>query len=1079
MVRLFAYRNAVVYASRLWRLLTASPTTLPNLTQRRQTQFLAAVLMVLMPVVFITSLFQDIAINDGVIVVNHGFWIMLATILFYVFAYFLSQTGYYQIASYLVVCTTSIAIFAGLFPNNLFSVSTLSFLVLPLLFSSILLSIRTTLICMLLQMVALVVIASSHSNPDWNAIYSNLRFQLFAGLLSMLGMYFRNENAHKQALLIQENEARLLQTNEELEAKVADRTAAYQIAAESLLELLKERENYELELAKERNLLRTVIDNVPDHIFVLDREGKYILVNKAVLRNLSHDETDTILGKTAFDYFPAEQAQQYFDEEQTIIKSGQAKLNVEQTSKLTSKRRRHYLASKLPLREPSGEIAGIVGIAHDVTERKEAETVLQQSNAELENRVAERTAELSKANELLREQMANREQAEAQLRYQASLLENVSEAIISVDHEFIVRSWNKAAEAMYGWSESEVIGANAFEMTGVNLTEAMIEEVTVQMMAVGYWQGEAENKRKDGTKLNVMSSVSLLRDASGTVQGMVLVNRDMTERKLVEAAEHEQRLLAEALRDTSAAISSTLKLSEILDLILVYVERVLPYDSASIMLVEDHVARVVHGYGFKERGMNMEEVLSLRFSLDEHENLMSMFKTGEPIIIPDTLLYLNWRKENATHWIRSYIGAPIRIEGNVIGFINLDSAIPEAFDQAHADKLQAFADQAGIAIHNANLFEAISQHAADMENRVAARTAELVNERAQLQAILDAMTEGVFGVLFGEKPIRYANRSFQKLTGYDSDNWSFDLLKPQTPDEPSDFVHDIDKIYDSLTSGKVWEGRGPVRRKDGKVFDAHVLLTRIDNRDGSPVGTVTILRDVSQERALEQEKALFVANASHELRTPITNMMTRLYLLRKQPESAETHLQVLDEVARRMRTLVEDLLDHSRFERGVIPLDPKLIDIRALVTQVVNLQTAEADKKLIELIAILPEHSLMCMVDPERMIQVITNLTINAIHYTPEGGQVRVCVDSIQTEQGTERVRITVHDTGIGIPAALLPNLFKPFFRVSEKTKGTGLGLCIARDIVRAHDGDIVVESVSGAGSRFTVDIPAAVKASV
>jgi PAS domain S-box-containing protein len=431
-----------------------------------------------------------------------------------------------------------------------------------------------------------------------------------------------------------------------------------------------------------------------------------------------------------------------------------------------------------------------------------------------------------------------------------------------------------------------------------------------------------------------------------------------------------------------------------------------------------------------------------------------------------------------TDWIKSNLGAPIRIEGKVIGFVNLDSAMSNRFSQADADKLQAFADQAGIAIHNANLFAAITRHASDLETRVTARTAELVNERAQLQAIMDAMTEGVFGVLFGEKPTRYANTAFQQLTGYQAEEWVFDLLKPQSSDEPSDFTQDLDDLYDSLTSGMVWEGRGPVRRKDGRAFDAHLILTRIDSEDGSPVGVVTILRDISQERALERQKSLFVANASHELRTPITNMMTRLYLIRKQPEALDTHLQVLDEVARRMRGLVEDLLDHSRFERGVIPLEPKLIDVRLLVTQVVNLQIPEAEKKHIDLTVKQPDAALMSMVDPERMIQVITNLIINAIHYTPEGGNVNVVVDSVQQNDESERIRIIVQDTGIGIPSALLPNLFKPFFRVSEKTKGTGLGLSIARDIVRAHDGDIVVESVSGAGSRFIVDIPAAVKAS-
>ncbi|MEP6987366.1 MAG: histidine kinase dimerization/phospho-acceptor domain-containing protein, partial [Chloroflexota bacterium] len=347
-----------------------------------------------------------------------------------------------------------------------------------------------------------------------------------------------------------------------------------------------------------------------------------------------------------------------------------------------------------------------------------------------------------------------------------------------------------------------------------------------------------------------------------------------------------------------------------------------------------------------------------------------------------------------TDWIKSNLGAPIRVEGRVIGFVNLDSATANRFTQADADKLQAFADQAGIAIHNSNLFAAISRHASDLETRVAARTAELVNERAQLQAIMDAMTEGVFGVLFGEKPTRYANRAFQQLTGYEAEEWVFELLKPQANDGPSDFNHDLDALYNALTSGMVWEGRGPVHRKDGRAFDAHLILTRIDNQDGSPVGIVTILRDVSQERALEQQKSLFVANASHELRTPITNMMTRLYLIRKQPDALETHLQVLEDVTRRMRSLVEDLLDHSRFERGVIPLEPKLMDVRLLVGQVVNLQIAEADKKHIELIEKQPDTPLMSMVDPERMIQVITNLIINAIHYTPEGGQVRVVVDS-------------------------------------------------------------------------------------
>ncbi len=1052
---------------------------LQNSNQRRQAQFLAAALTILVPLVFITAFIQNLVIQQDPLRSSGVFLFTVVAVVIGIVAYGISRTRYYRAAGYLVVVGCSVCLWGGLFSNETANDLALTFLLLPVLLSSILLPLGFTFAYAALQILALLLVAAVHPVVDWaDFIYPNVRFQLFASLLIIMGTYFRHRLVEDQNQVIQQNEYLFKSANADIEQKVNDRTQVYDIATEELIALLAEREAYEKELAKERNLLRTVIDNVPDHIFVLDRAGNYVLVNKALALNMVQGNSDLLIGKNVLDISPTEQAAAYWADEKSIMETGQHRLNIEQTSLPATGPVRYFLASKIPLYDDTNTVTGIVGIARDVTERKEAENKLQQSYAELESRVAERTAELSLANQLLREQMANREQVDAQLRYQASLLENVTDAIISVDEHFTVRSWNKAAELMYGWSEVEAVGRNAFDVMGVELPAEKIKEIMNLAVSQGYWNGETINKCRDSTILNVTVSISLLKDTADNMTGMVLVNRDVTERKRVEAAEQDQRVLAEALRDTSAAIISTLNLEDILDSILVYVERVLPYDSASIMLVEDDIARVVHGRGFSERGMDMQEVLALRFSWREHENLVNMFETSNPVIIADTSIFPNWRIENATNWIQSYMGAPIRIEGTVIGFINLDSAVPDTFNETHASKLQAFADQAGIAIHNANLFEAITQHATDMETRVYARTSELVNERAQLQAIMDSMNEGVFGVLFGEKPVRYANRSFQQLTGYAPDEWSFDLMKPQSVDDESDFFQDIDNIYNSLTTGMVWEGRGPVRRKDGTSFDAHVILTRIDSHDAAPIGTVTILRDVSQERALEQQKSLFVANASHELRTPITNLMTRLYLIHKQPEALETHLQVLDEVARRMRSLVEDLLDHSRFERGVIPLEPKLMDMRGLLEQVISLQIPEADKKHIELTASLPDSPMMSMVDPGRMIQVITNLTVNAIHYTPEGGQVKVSLELVEDDDGTARIRMHIQDTGIGVPAALLPNLFKPFFRVSEKTKGTGLGLSIARDIVRAHTGDITVESVPGVGSRFIVEIPAAVKAS-
>jgi PAS domain S-box-containing protein len=829
-VNISATHNVQWYLSKTWNVLTGPAPTLEVPEQRRQAQFLATVLVLIIPVIFITSCLKDLGIAGGAASQPGLFLVTLLAMPFSLAAYLLSRTCHYRVAAVMAVATASAAVFAAMFPSNIFNQEAMSYLVVPLLLSSILLSMRSTFLVTILQILVLVLLAFVRSDVDlMNVLLPALRFQFLCGVLILFGAHFRNLLANDRNLALRQSEEWLRKANEELEKRVAERTAAHRKSAVELMQLIGERE---------------------------------------------------------------------------------------------------------------------------ATERK-----LQDAYADLEQRVAERTAELSEANARLRDQIA--------------------------------------------------------------------------------------------------------------------------ERQRVEAAEREQRLLAEALRDTSAAINSTLNLPEILEQILVYVARVLSYDSATVMLLETGVARVVHGRGFEGRGIPVEQVLALRFDIDQSSHFYEMCQSGRATVIPDTLGHPAWRQLPETNWIRSYVGAPIFIGGQVIGFLNLDSASPNAFTQAHADRLKAFADQAGLAIHNANLFEAISRYANEQEHRVAERTAELVNERAQLRAIMDSMNEGVFGVVFGEKPTKYANVSFQKLTGYSSDDWSFDLLKLTSTDLPSEFVNGIDTIYEQLTQSGFWQGEGPVQRKDGSCFDAHVFVTRIDNMDGRAIGTVTIVRDVSHEKALEQQKSFFVANASHELRTPITNLMTRLYLLKRQPEALDTHLGVLDEIARRMRTLVEDLLDHSRFERGVIPLEPKVIDLCELIEQVVNLQMPEAEKKHIELQSVLPETKLTAMVDPERMIQVLTNLIINAIHYTPEGGLVKVSAGTVQQGGSSEVVVINVQDSGIGIPGALLPNVFKPFFRVSEKTKGTGLGLSIAHDIVMAHGGDITVDSQPGIGSRFTVALPGISPASV
>jgi PAS domain S-box-containing protein len=694
---------------------------------------------------------------------------------------------------------------------------------------------------------------------------------------------------------------------------------------------------------------------------------------------------------------------------------------------------------------------------------------LWKAREELEQRVQERTAELTEVNQRLRAEIGERQKAEEQLAYQANLLQNVSDAIISTDAQFVIRSWNKAAERIYGWTEAEMLNRSMLALQPRYVDGSSNETVTAAFLTKGFWEGEVEQTHKDGSTLNLWSSVTLLKDVSGSPIGSVGVNRDMTERKRAEAAEQEQRALAEALRETAAAINSTLDLDEVLDRILDQLQKVMPHDAANVMFVEGDTIHIVRHHGYVERGMSAETFESLRIPYSRIIDGRIMKETGRPRALLRPLEHPGWIHLQGAEWIRCAISAPIIIRGQLIGLLNMDNKDECVFTAADSDRFQAFAQQVGIAISNAAMFDSIRNQATEMENRVIERTIELERERAQLQTILDSMNEGVLGIIFDadlQPKSRYVNQALTRLMGYTRDEWNIDLL--QSVSASDEEILKLQKsFFATLAAGHVWRVEAKLRRRDGSEFDAEVTATRINGRDGRMVGIVTVVRDVSQEKALQEQKSRFVANASHELRTPITNLITRLYLLRKKPEQLDTHLEILDYVANRMRNLVEDLLDFSRFERGIIPLNPRTINLAELISQIMRAQEAEADLKAIRLICDLPPHRVQVNADPERLTQVITNLVINAINYTPEGGTVQVGVEEAQ-----ESVSVMVKDSGPGIPSEHLPYIFQPFYRVTENSKGTGLGLSIAKEIIDRHGGSIEARSDPGGGSTFIITLP-------
>ncbi|MCL4248524.1 MAG: PAS domain S-box protein [Anaerolineae bacterium] len=625
---------------------------------------------------------------------------------------------------------------------------------------------------------------------------------------------------------------------------------------------------------------------------------------------------------------------------------------------------------------------------------------------------------------------------------------------------------NRAACAYYGYSRQQLLSMSLLDLDAPAMPKSEITETT----NITFRQRLANGEYRDVVAYNGPVE-------TGARKYICMIIHDVTKRKLAQVAEIHQRAMASALREIAADIVKTLDHDEVLDRIFANMQHIIAFQGASVMLVDGKLTWTRRLKGYDDHDFDMSTIEDIRWPIDATHTLRTVIETGVPIIISDVQLDPNWITVPGLEWVRSHITAPIRLGTRTIGFLNVDSPTPDAYSEADAERLQAFADQAAIAINNADLYSRLNDQAERLEAHVAERTEELEHERAQLNAILDSMTEGVVYAepVDGKMHVRFVNAALITLTGYEEGEWlgaSPAIFAQSNPDgQPLATV--ARTIIERLVAQPRWQVETRVVRKDKSSFLANISAARLVDPEGKLVGVVGVVHDISKEKALAEQRSRFVAHASHELRTPLTNAKTRLYLLKKQPERMADHLGVLEAVVDNMRELVEDMLDLSRLERNLMTLKTETTDLVPFVRELVELQRVEAEGKMLTLCYETATEPVLALVDTKRLARVITNLLVNAINYTPEGGTITArLLSGIHDPVIGTCAKIEIEDNGIGIAEDNLENVFQPFFRVPSEVQGTGLGLSIAREIVQIHGGDIHISSALGLGSSFAIVLP-------
>ncbi len=503
----------------------------------------------------------------------------------------------------------------------------------------------------------------------------------------------------------------------------------------------------------------------------------------------------------------------------------------------------------------------------------------------------------------------------------------------------------------------------------------------------------------------------------------------------------------EYLLSISRAMSSKLDLEALLKLILKSAVELLPGQAGLIVLREENEDLApVAGIGLPAETLPLFEPLWRDIPADDVNASLDM----------SLRLALASRATGLS--LRQVVALPLTMEGENLGYIYVFRARGAAsFTQNDQQVLATFANHAAIAVHNAYLYHQVTA------------------EQERLNAIIENSGDGIM-IINPFRIIKTWNKTLTNLTGITPEEAvgrpCYEVLNLRAKDGTS-ICHTACPILHPPESGQLYI-EGFHQRPDGVKIAFADNYSPQKNQDNEIDQYIANIRDVTKLREADDLKQTLLAIISHELKTPVSIIKGYAGTLAREDANWDREvlaegLAVIEEEADKLDTLITNFLDASKLQAGGLKLHLSEIYLPEMAQHAVDTLKATTDIHQFELD--FPTDFPIISGDYERLSQVLTNLISNAIKYSPDGGLIRVGGQVLN-----QTVRIYVSDEGIGIPPAEHERIFERFHRVdnslSRKTPGTGLGLYLVQAVVKAHDGQVWVDSKPGAGSTFWVELP-------
>jgi PAS domain S-box-containing protein len=563
---------------------------------------------------------------------------------------------------------------------------------------------------------------------------------------------------------------------------------------------------------------------------------------------------------------------------------------------------------------------------------------------------------------------------------------------------------------------------------------------------------------------DVTLTEELARHCAGAVDNARLYAAEQAARAAAERAADRMAHLQAA----TAALSTALTRDQVAEVILDQGVAALGAQAGAVaLLTEDGLdLELVHTSGLAPQVRERWQ----RFPVTETVPIAEAVRTGTTIWVGAADVPIRFpalAPTQAAEGFGAVAALPLLAGGRPVGGLTFRFPVDRSVDDDDRSFALTLTEECSAAIERARLYEA--------EHVARARAEQLAAERA---AILGQIADGVViadrhgRIAFATVAARnLLGLTDETLVGADLDGLT-GLGNGTVPDRPEL----VPLARATLMGERVEDVELRVQRPDGTTALAEASATPVLAEDGTRIGAVLTIHDVTTRRELDRLKEELFTNVSHDLRTPIATIKASIEVVleNEPPELGEPLHRLLENIHReseRMTTLVDDLLDLTRLQAGRLRLRLAPSDLRALAERLARAVESLAERRGQRLILDLPGRPVPATVDAERLERALLNLLVNAHRYGRDGGTIRLSL-----KRRRRQIQFTVADDGPGIAAEDQPRIFERFYRprseAARRSQGSGLGLPIARAMVELHGGRIWLESRPGEGATFHIALP-------